>query len=80
MVRKRTQQNGPTTDISLRFYWNDRNKETDHIYEVSNPNFVPRNGDWVYVKNIEALSPIREVVVVEVLYMPSKTEIKCYVS
>lgn len=80
MVRRRTQQNGNTTDISLRFYWNNTTKGTGHIYEVGNPNFIPRTCDWVNVKNVpESDEPLREVVMVEILYLPSKTEIKCYV-
>lgn len=83
MVRKRTQQNGPTTDIRMLFYWNATTPELDnakqHIYEVFNPNFIPRTGDVVNVKNSSPKQFV-DVEYVLVEYQPSLTRIEVYVS
>ena len=80
-MRKRTVQNGPTTDINIKFYWNDSNMGENHIYEVVNANHIPQVGQWINTKIDQTPSdPIREVVMVTIEYKPSGTFVVCHVN
>lgn len=79
-MRKRTVQNGPTTDINIKFYWNDESRGIGHIYEVDNANWIPRVGDDVNTKiNQPPFDPIRKIVMVTIEYCPSSTRVTCHV-
>lgn len=79
-MRKRTVQNGPVTDINIKFYWNDSNRGENHIYEVVNANCIPRVGDDVNTKITQPpYDPIRRVCMVTIEYKPSGTFVVCHV-
>lgn len=79
-MRKRTVQNGPTTDINIKFYWNDQSRGEEHIYEVANANCIPHVGDWINTKiDRPPFDPIRRICTVTIEYKPSSTWVMCHV-